>query len=180
MQHEADVRAWMGDWVGCRRVCRAMLERFGSTSDPVVARRTFFACLLEADAIPDRRMLPRLLEQFRGDPAIFSAIAEALYEYREGRFAAALEILGRFSEAKALASPEFDICCIIRAMAHARLGQADEARRQFAMAGARPNQVTFDPSGEGPLPGKWWDWLRYYTLRREAEGLLPRSDEAVK
>jgi hypothetical protein len=64
--------------------------------------------------------------------------------------------------------------CLIRALAHARLGQVAEARRQFAAAQATLNQApaNFDPSSKGPLPGYWNAWLRYYTLHREAETLL--------
>jgi serine/threonine-protein kinase len=176
---EAHLRSWMGDSAGYRRVCRGMLERFGSTRGVHVARGTLLCCLLEGDAISDRRMLLRLLERLRGDPAAraerWSRIAEALYEYREGRFVAALEILGPASEARASSALETvtrALGCVIRAMAHARLGQADEARRQFAMAEAMRNQTPFDPSGAGPLPSNWWDWLRYHTLRREVEALL--------
>ena len=45
---------------------------------------------------------------------------------------------------------------------------------QLATAEATLNQApsVFDPSSEGPLPGNWNDWLRYYTLRSEAEALL--------
>ena len=180
MQREADLRSWLEDRAGYRRVCREMLERFGSTSDPVIARSTLLSCLLVDDAIPDRRMLAPLLDQIRADPAAraqaWSRIAEGLHEYRAGRYAAALDSVRPLSEVKA---PSSDIIpaalgCMIRALAHARLGQVAEARRQFATAEATLNQApsVFDPSSEGPLPANWPGWLRYYTLRREAEGLL--------
>jgi serine/threonine-protein kinase len=179
MQHEADLRSWMGDTPGYRRVCREMLERFGTATDPTVARRTLVSCLLEGDAVPDRGRLAVLRDRVRGDtPArdnALSQIAEGLYEYREGRFGAAVEVLRPFSEASGPRSSDIGTGAlggIIRAMAYARLGKADEARRQFANAEAARNRAPFDPGSTGPLPGNWNDWLRYYTLRREAEGLL--------
>jgi hypothetical protein len=175
-QHEADLRSWMGDTTGYRRVCRGILERFGTTADPTVARRTLFSCLLAGDAVPDRRQRAALLDQVRRntperDQAL-SRIAEGLYEYREGRFTAAVEILRPLSEARPSDIGTEALGRIIRAMAHARLGQVDDARRQFTSAEDVRKVASFDPGRTGPVPLNWNDWLRYDTLRRDAEGLF--------
>jgi tetratricopeptide (TPR) repeat protein len=177
---EADLRSWLGDVEGYRRVCRAMLERFGATSDPTIARRTLSSCLLRDDAIPERRglALAPLLDPIRADPTlredVWSRISEGLYEYRAGHHAAVFETLSPSSKVAASSSDEIPAAlgCLIRSMSHARLGQIAEARQQLATAEAALKPAHFDPGTSGPTPSNWNDWLRFYTLRREAEGLL--------
>ena len=49
--YEAGLLAWAGDREGYRRVCRRMLERFGTNADPTEVRRTVLSCLLEPDGV---------------------------------------------------------------------------------------------------------------------------------
>jgi serine/threonine-protein kinase len=178
-RHEAELWLFVGDRENYRRACRGMVERFGSTSDRTVAQQTLVICLLEPDALPDRRVLDHLLARFRDRPPgpidAWSRLAEGLYEYRAGNPSAAIEWLDPFRAAKVSTEPERvqkALACVILALAHKQLGQADEARRQLALAEELARKAELSPERGDRLPGGWTNWLRYHGLRREAEGLL--------
>jgi hypothetical protein len=167
-----------------------MLQRFGSGTDLLAARKTVLSCLLEPDALSDLGVLAPLVERFSTSAPtsenVWSILAAGFFEYRSGRLDAAIERLGSLPEEPAT-NPADEViralACVIRAMAYAQMDQADKARLQLTAAEALANQAKFDTRQPGPLSAVWNDWLRYQILRREAEGLLrptsaPRSRAA--
>ena len=179
--NEVALRSYIGDAEGSRRLCHRMMERFGSTPDPTIARRTVLCCLLEPDAFPNLGALAPLVQRFLGSPTAnhdpWSMLAAGLYDYRLGRFKAAIERLRpieRIDETGPLPWAAFQKAqgCVVRALAHQRLGQAEEAHRLLALAEDLAQRAAFDPEHEGPLPTNWSDWLRYHVFHREAERLI--------
>jgi hypothetical protein len=104
-----------------------------------------------------------------------TVLAAGGFDYRTGRFSAAVERLQRLSDGVAATPIEEFIraqACVVRAMADRRLDRADAARKQLAAAEALARQANVAREGSGALPHYWGEWLRYGVLRREAEGLL--------
>src|SRR5262249_38512506 len=107
----------------------------------------------------------------------YAVLARALTEYRAGRPAGAAEWLKRY------APREEDMSCGIQAfavlaMAHHRLGNADEARAALTAAAAVRAARMPDPANGRPFDADWHDWLMAEALYREAEALLPRGPGA--
>jgi len=92
--------------------------------------------------------------------------------FRAGRHADAVKRLTdtepRFQHAKA---PQLTVtyCRLFLAMAHARLGQPDEARRWLEKAAGAG-----EPPGEAAAAATWVRRLTLRLLRREASGLVNR------
>jgi WD40 repeat protein/serine/threonine protein kinase len=166
----------VGDVEGYRRVCRAMLERFGGTQEPNVAERTAKTCLLMPEAVADLQPVLKLAEQAvtkteqHGDYRWF-LVARGMADYRNGRFAEARDklrgVLAMGSEARYCD----DTARLFLAMADHRLGHVDEARRALDEARALMEQQLPKPDREG-LEDGWDDWLRCQSARREAEQLI--------
>ncbi len=118
--------------------CEAMLTRFGSTNDPVIAERTAKACLLLPAAGPDLEAASRLAELAvtvgkEHELLGFFQFAKALAEYRQGHFASAIE-WGQKTFAKPGGEPRDAEAWTLLAMARFQLHQPDEARRALATA----------------------------------------------
>ncbi len=176
---EAALRSWVSDREGYRRVCRGMLERIETSDDPVLVSQIVFSCLLEPDDVAGLGKLAPLVDRFAGTAPsklnTFSMLTAGLYEYRGGRYRAAIDRLRPLPEAtttNAVDQAMRATACVIRAMAYQRLDQRDEARRQLTVADAQAKLVNFDPGRAGPLPGGWNNWVRYHLLRREADRLI--------
>jgi Flp pilus assembly protein TadD len=168
---EATLRLQLGDVDEYRRVCRAMIEKFGHTQDATMARHIAFVCLLDPEAVADRKPLLRLVE--KGKPGAkgglyrYYLLAQGMANYREGQFAQAID---RLSEAGTIGGSPLGL--LFMAMAQHRLGQADAARTSLDKARAMLEQKL--PHLErGQLYGiDWFDWLRCQIVRREAEKLI--------
>jgi len=161
----AELCLFLGKEDAYRRNRTALLKRFGKTTDSVVAERTARACLLlpasgeeldQAAALADRAVTLGKDHQYYG----WFMGAKALAEYRLGRFESALD-WGQKAGAKGVWVPTH----LVLAMAHHKLGHAEQARRSLAAA------------------VKTYDWKSVdgiiHTLRREAEALL-KKESAVK
>jgi serine/threonine-protein kinase len=149
-----------------RRARRALLAKFGATTDPAVAERAARACLLRPVTGDELRHAVAFAERAAAvEPSKYPAIypqflfARGLAEYRQGRLDRAISSM-RGEAARAPGPPPR----LVLAMALHRSGQAAEARRTLAAAVLahdwRANQVN-DPYG----------WM-CHLLRREAEGLI--------
>ena len=147
-----------------RRNRTAILDRFGKTTNPVIAERTARACLLipatgteleQAAALAERAVT---LGKQHGYYPYFMA-AKALAEYRLGRFESAIEWGGK-AEVRGIAP-----MLLVLAMAHERLGHKEEARKFLTEA------LTFYD----------WnniEWRRIILpLRHEAAALLNFDDD---
>ncbi len=63
----AYLRLYAGDADGYRRVCAAMLDKFGQTTDPTTAMDIAQACTAGPDALPDYTRAIRLLDGINPD-----------------------------------------------------------------------------------------------------------------
>ena len=160
----AELCLFLGMEDAYRRNRTAILDRFGKTTNPVIAERTARACLLipatgteleQAAALAERAVT---LGKQHGYYPYFMA-AKALAEYRLGRFESAIEWGGK-AEVRGIAPT-----LLVLAMAHERLGHKDEARKFLTEA------LTFYD----------WnniEWRRIILpLRHEAAALLNFDDD---
>jgi serine/threonine-protein kinase len=164
----AELCLFLGEQEEYRRARRALLDRFGSTADPFVAERTSRACLLlpasgdelrKAAALADRAVAARGSTQawiYR-----YFLFARGLAEYRQGRLASAVSLMG--GEASRVMGPSPRL---ILAMAQHDQGRMKEARTTLAKA-----VVAFD---WGAREADSRDVWICHILRREAEAkILP-------
>jgi WD40 repeat protein/tetratricopeptide (TPR) repeat protein len=141
-----------GDLAGYRQSYARLLERFGQSPDRATATALVSLGVLLPEAGTDRDRLLRLARKADG-----ATLGAALY--RVGRFEAAVD---RLEEAVQLQGQGGTAATyLFLAMAHQRLGRADEARRSLDHAVARMEQAT--------LP--WEERIMVRQLRQEAEDL---------
>jgi Flp pilus assembly protein TadD len=162
-----------GDREGYRRACVAAVMQFDLAKGlfyPNVAR----ACLLEPDALDDLSLLRRLTEAVTRTPTTaFPLYILGLAHFRTGLYEQAIQDL----TAAMKAEPQWHshaLTQLVLAMAHQRLGNAEEARSWLQKAGD-----TRGDKARGVKPGQvigtaapWWDRGDFQILRREAEGLI--------
>jgi serine/threonine-protein kinase len=162
----AEMCVFLGREEEYRAARQSLLFRFGPTTDLVVAARSSWACLLlpaegdelcqavalaERAAAADQRRFKDLLAYFR--------FAQALAEYRLGRFERAISLLR--------AEPSVDLGPaprLVLAMALHRNGERTEARTVL-------EKVVLSRDWRASQAGDPEGWL-YYVLRREAEALI--------
>jgi serine/threonine-protein kinase len=149
------------------RTCRtAMLEKFGSTTDPAIAERTGRACLLLAasgDELQRAVALTKLAAstkrpEYAGYMPYFH-FAEGLGEYRLGHFDRAIEILQGDASRVPGPAPR-----LVLAMALQKSGKTEEARAIFDKA-----VMSYDWRESNVHEND--DWIRH-VLHREAEALV--------
>jgi eukaryotic-like serine/threonine-protein kinase len=160
-----------GDFDAHRQTCMAMLERFARTEDRFAAGNLLLACVLRDDVLPD---MVRLLPIARvSDPLWhWGAEVRGAALYRAGRYEESVQC---FEAAARMYRPRpWDWCFL--AMAHHRLGHADEARRCLLEAtgwiDAANHSTEDDPTGTLPAWGGWDQPVVYPLLVREAENLM--------
>jgi serine/threonine-protein kinase len=162
----AGLCAFLGKEEEYRRVRKALLARFGATTDPFIAERTGRACLLlpgsedeigQADAILDRAVAAGRSKPDWAYPHFL--LAKGLATYREGRLDRAIAELQGESSLVPGPCPR-----IVLAMAQQRQGRKEEARHTL-----REAVVTFDWSAaNADNPAAWMSHI----LRREAERMI--------
>jgi serine/threonine-protein kinase len=131
----AELCLFLGDVDGYRDARKALLERFGSTTDPYVAERTSRACLLipatgeelrQAAAIADRAVPGNSGDHWAGP---YFEFARGFAEYRQGRFDGAITAM------RGNASGVLGPCpALVVAMALHQKGQTHQARKTLASA----------------------------------------------
>jgi serine/threonine-protein kinase len=148
-----------------RRNRRALLDRFGDTTDLAVAERTARACLLlppdgadltRAAALADRAAAPGPAHEYYR----FFLAAKGLADYRRGRFDAAIDGLQHAGE-QGVWMP---VARPVLAMALHRAGRAEEAREALAAA---VQSYDWDEAKADNQDA----WIGH-VLRREAEELI--------
>ncbi len=160
-----------GDVDAHRQTCTAMLERFALTEDRFAAANVLLACVLRDDVLPDMaRLLP------------LTRVSDPIWHWGAGVRGAALYRAGRYDEcvqcfetsATKYRRRAWDWCFL--AMAHHRLGHADEARRCLSEAtrwiDAASQHTEDDPTGTEPVWSGWHEPAVAPLLLREAEELL--------
>jgi WD40 repeat protein/serine/threonine protein kinase/lipoprotein NlpI len=170
----ACLRWQIGDREAWRRLCREMLDRFGQTSDPVIAHRVARACLLTPDLADETERVMQLADwTVHGTEAHWAYSlflqTKGLAEYRAGRYEQAVDWLRK-------SQPRLhDLVCgksvtsFFLALAYHRLGRADEARAALADAHKFVEQDfgrTLDKTTTGEVR------LICEIARREAEVLI--------
>ncbi len=158
-----------------RATCSKAFERFGS-SHPY--HRAYLAqlCSLGADSGIDRDKIAQLLAK---DMDIVNANAAAfvtgMHDFRSGRYEEAITRLPKAGDAF-----QVPACLFLRAIAHQKLGQGEEARELFDQATKElPQRV---PGPEGPalavyMPERWVTWGMLQILKREAEEVVRGADK---
>jgi WD40 repeat protein/serine/threonine protein kinase/Flp pilus assembly protein TadD len=125
---QAIVLLTSGDLAGHRRACARLLERYGETDDPMLAGQLVWCCKLAPGAVDDPDRLVQLAEKAVAENPrnsfYLSHLGGALY--RAGRFEEAVQ---RLTEADKAHPRKDDWDWFWLAMAHQRLGHADEARK---------------------------------------------------
>ncbi|MGE5193480.1 MAG: hypothetical protein ACM3U2_13385, partial [Deltaproteobacteria bacterium] len=162
-----------GDLAGYQTACAAMLERFGQSDKPEVGQWVAWTGALVPGAVKDPRRLVKMAEMAcASDPrnsSFTNSLGAALY--RAGRFDEAIGRLNDVSTAweQAAAKPPMYSPAypwFFLAMAHHRLGHAEEGRQWIDKAVQRMDEEMRNEN----LP-----WTRRATLqlfRGEAEALL--------
>jgi serine/threonine protein kinase/Tfp pilus assembly protein PilF len=163
-----------GDRPGYAKACARMVERCGKTPD-VRAYHVARACTLAPDSVADGALPGRLAQKELAASAgeFWSLTERGALHYRAGRFHEAVPLFEQSLRADAKAGRAV-LNWLWLALAHHRLGQADEARRWLGRA-----QAWLDQYGGG-MPGgaeeelglHLHNWLEAHVLRREAEALL--------
>ncbi len=149
-----------------------LLDRYGKTSDPLVASGLARWCALVPGIVPDPGRLVSFaqLAPILGhtDPLRFFNLS--LAEYRAGSFDDAVRH-ARESLAADLGGETGPIGAIngaLLAMANHRLGQHDEAKRWLH----KLNQLDWRSVERWPSPESWWERSDFLVLKREAVELI--------
>jgi hypothetical protein len=159
--------------------CKAMLDRFGNTTNSTTAERTAKSCLLLPSAVgpDDLKLVASLAANAvalgKDHPGTWQLMTKGLAEYRQGHFTGAVENMQLSRKELAHGShwgP--DICeadtYLVAAMAHHQLKQPDEARADLAR-GLEIVQSKLPGLDSGDLGISWHDVLTTYILMREAK-----------
>jgi tetratricopeptide (TPR) repeat protein len=178
--HAATLWARNGDRAGYRDHCRRMLDRFGPTTDLMIAERTAKACLLLPLGGPEQvaacDLADRAVALARGhwvEP--WAEATRALAAYRRGQFADAVTWADR-----CLARGPGDWnrelpAHLVRALALGRLGRHDEAGAALVRASDLYRTKVASQGGRAD-GGGWHDRVICEVLRREAEALFLDRD----
>jgi hypothetical protein len=176
------------DMTGYGKLRAMAIDRFGGSTNQVVAEQMIKACLIQ---VPEREIMKKLeslmtvlsATQAKGvpnntkDPSLLAwrLFSLALMEYRRGDFTAALE----WSE-KCLNYPNENhtrvaLARIVRAMAWYRVGRVEDARREAdAVRGILAERFSTDQGIFEKSGSMWQDWLYARMLLREADALFGR------
>ena len=165
----------VGDVEGYRRHCQKLLQQFGKTSDPNIAERTAKACLILPQSGADPATISRLADiAVASGPTnrdfSFFQLAKGLSEFRQGRFASAIDWL------KPVVAEQGDPnravqASMVLAMAQYRVNQLDAARETFMKGNELARRRV--PGPDGPIPeNRWNDWIFMHTLIGEAKTLI--------
>jgi serine/threonine protein kinase len=178
--------AYAGDMRAYEEIRHLAIERFGSTSNGVVAEQTLKTCILFP---PDERMIQSLrplagiierdIENKKGligtkfYYTAWACFAMSLWNYRLERFSEA----ERWAE-RCLAFPKDNEAriasiLIVRAMIEWKSGQAGNARASMAAGGDEVRKILVNKTWVNPKsPSLWFEWLHAILLFSEAERVL--------
>jgi tetratricopeptide (TPR) repeat protein len=158
--------------------CRAMLRRFGASTDRFIAGRTAKTCLLLPGVTPDLTPQLRLVDVVLAPGANQQHMPwfrqlKGIAEYRRGHFAAAIE---SFEQSRRLLPADFEtseaVALLFLAMSHHQLGHAERARGLLAEARGMMEQKV-PKAGVDDLEASLIEfWLVCHVIRREAEALF--------
>jgi serine/threonine-protein kinase len=161
----AELCLFLGHEDEYRRARRALLGRFGTTIDPLIAERTGRACLLLPASGDELQQATALIARARAAGPrhwaySYFLFAQGLAEYRQGRFDRAITVLTKW-ETNSVLGPAPNL---VLAMAQHQRGQKQLARQVLAAA-----ILAFDWRAVAADNGNAW---MHHALRREAETLI--------
>jgi tetratricopeptide (TPR) repeat protein len=155
------------------KACAHLVDRCGKDKGPRsyhVAR----ACTLAPDAVADLSLPARLAEkELQGSREFWSLTEQGALAYRTGRFQEAVPLF----EQSLRANPRPGVAVLNwlwLALAHQRLGKAEEARHWLGKAQAWLDQYRdgMPDRAEAEVGLHLHNWLEAHVLRREAEALI--------
>jgi WD40 repeat protein/serine/threonine protein kinase/tetratricopeptide (TPR) repeat protein len=172
--NDARARLRLGDLPGFRRRCSELIARFSQSSSSYDANNAAWSCALAPEALADLSPVLRLAEAAVAREASHSNLNTlGVLLYRAGRFDAAIKRLHEGIQKDGGQPLVSD--WIFLAMAHHRLGHAEEARQCFdsavALLAKRPHRDLSSLTADELLPDVDDD-----VLKREAEALLQIKD----
>jgi len=156
-----------------RRQCARVLDELGDTEEPRNAYLVARICVLAPDAGPDPTKLVQIAERaVQAQPAPHHLHTLGLAHYRAGQFDKAIEQLHKSMKGNWRANAAN---WLVLAMAHQRLGHADEARNWFDKAARWMDNAGLETPSDAADSLRSLhphDALNCMVLRREAETLL--------
>ena len=161
-----------GDSDGYRQVCQRVLERFSGSSDPNILHLVARTCALAPGAVPDRAQPVKLAEKaLAARPKLgWFLHTLGLAHYRAGQLEQAVSCFKKSMEVDPGWYHVLDWLPL--AMAHFRLGDAEDARRWLAKAVESIDKTPRNPDSTFFLGYSLTDHLECQLLRAEAEALL--------
>nr|WP_315850942.1 tetratricopeptide repeat protein [Planctomyces sp. SH-PL62] len=154
--------------------CGQMLEQLGRPDDDVTTNNLAWTCVLAPDAVADPARVVSLAEAAvaarPGERACLGTLGAVLY--RAGRYSDAVRRLEESMAAEGRGGTPFD--WLFLAMAHHRLGHAEEARSWLDRSVRGIEQSADSRDVMDTLA--WGDRLALGLLRGEAEALLMDAD----
>ena len=169
----APLLAQLPDLTAYRQLCARILQRFGNTSDPMIAERMAKDCMLIAPNPADLERLSKMTEVAIGAgpkhrASLYFELVKGLAEYRLGHFTNAVE---RFEKVAAGGGDLYRIAQarLLLAMAKYQLNRNNEASAGVSDAiASAENQL---PKLSNGLDEEWDDWVRVQVFIREAKAL---------
>jgi tetratricopeptide (TPR) repeat protein len=180
--------AQAGDLPQYQENCRKALAQFRQTQDPRVAERLTKDCMILPNSLVDSEALSQLadLALAAGPDDIdlpWFQLAKGLAEYRRGRFQSAIDWLqASLAGAAGLSADPGRVYVqaqgrALLALAHHRLGAADQARADL-LESRQLIRDRLPPLSIHGLTDYWPDWLYAHILLREA-GEFIHSPEPI-
>jgi tetratricopeptide (TPR) repeat protein len=168
-----------GDLSGYQKHCRAMLARFSGTGDRTLARRIAKACLLLPLPAADLAAIEKLADTGVSESGLWRGeFSKGLAEYRQDRFASAIEWMKKSLAAPVAARRDVDAqAWFVLAMAQQRLGRFEEARAALAK-GVESVKKEVSTLESGDLGQYWLDWIVTHLLMSEAQALIEEKAAA--
>jgi serine/threonine protein kinase/Tfp pilus assembly protein PilF len=168
---------FIGDRSGYESVCEDMIERFATTNDPQMVRRTCWLCMISNPPFGRLDELVQMADYvLQSKPKDSLALRErGLAAYRDGDWEGALNWCAQSRKSNGR-NDRVAQNLFVEAMATHRLKKPSEAKMTFdqavrAMQRAFPDAEMSAYQSAGLMP-EWIDYLDCVILRREAEALL--------
>jgi eukaryotic-like serine/threonine-protein kinase len=166
-----------GDTQAYRAACAAILERFEKTHDPAIAGRVVATLVACPEAVDDPARLVPLAELACSVNREWNTGRLGAAYYRAGKFSAVLDCF--LARSRTIPPAAGDL--LFMAMAHDRLGQADEARTCLDLAdrwiAAAGRSRASEERRTGPTWDNWREEIAAQVLRREAATLMNVADD---
>jgi Flp pilus assembly protein TadD/outer membrane protein assembly factor BamB len=153
----------LDDRGGYSKACTTMVERFGKSTDPVIANQVAWGCALGPGALSDLNpaveMARRVVKAKPNDYSLRNTLGALLYRAEQDP-----EAVKELNEAIRLnPAGGTSIDFLFLAMIQSRLGKTEEARTWLDKAVAAHDRQA---------PATWTDRLQWQVLHREAEAQL--------